>query len=115
MVLKGSGENGKTTIIDAVRGAVGAEYAVPLPDRVLLSRPGDHPTELMTLRDARLAFMEEFPELGHLNVKRLKDLTGTEYITARFCGMDSITWRATHSLFVTTNYLPRVDESDHGT
>ena len=31
----------------------------------------------MTLRGARLAFMEEFPELGHLNVKRLKDLHGT--------------------------------------
>ena len=31
----------------------------------------------MTLRGARLAFMEEFPELGHLNIKRLKDLTGT--------------------------------------
>ena len=79
VVLKGSGENGKTTVIDGVRGAAGVEYAIPLPDRVLLARPGDHPTEMMTLRDARLAFMEEFPELGHLNVKRLKDLTGTEW------------------------------------
>ena len=115
VVLKGSGENGKSTVIDVVRGATGAEYAIPLADRVLLARPGDHPTEMMTLRDARLAFMEEFPELGHLNVKRLKDLTGTEWMTARLCGKDSVRWRATHSVFVTTNYLPRVDESDHGT
>lgn len=91
------------------------EYAIPLPDRVLLARTGDHPTELMTLRDARLAFMEEFPELGHLNVKRLKDLTGTEWMSARLCGKDTVNWRATHTVFVTTNYLPRVDESDHGT
>jgi putative DNA primase/helicase len=98
-----------------VRGAVGVEYAIPLPDRVLLARTGDHPTELMTLRDARLAFMEEFPELGHLNVKRLKDLTGTEWMSARLCGKDTVNWRATYSVFVTTNYLPRVDESDHGT
>ena len=115
VVLKGSGENGKTTIIDGVRGAAGVEYAIPLPDRVLLARTGDHPTELMTLRDARLAFMEEFPELGHLNIKRLKDLTGTEWMSARYCGQDTVNWRATHSVFVTTNYLPRVDESDHGT
>jgi putative DNA primase/helicase len=115
VVLKGSGENGKSTVIDGVRGAAGVEYAIPLPDRVLLARPGDHPTELMTLRDARLAFMEEFPELGHLNVKRLKDLTGTEWMSARYCGQDTVNWRATHSVFVTTNYLPRVDESDHGT
>jgi putative DNA primase/helicase len=115
VVLKGSGENGKTTLVDSVREAVGPDYAVVLPDRVLLARSGDHPTELMTLRGARLAFMEEFPELGHLNVKRLKDLHGTGRISARFICKDSVSWQVTHTMFVTTNYLPRVDESDHGT
>jgi P4 family phage/plasmid primase-like protien len=115
VVLKGAGENGKTTLVDSVREAVGPDYAVVLPDRVLLARSGDHPTELMTLRGARLAFMEEFPELGHLNVKRLKDMHGTGRITARYIGKDSVSWQVTHTIFVTTNYLPRVDESDHGT
>jgi P4 family phage/plasmid primase-like protien len=112
--LRGSGANGKTSIVDGVRGAAG-DYAVPLPERVLLARAGDHPTELMTLRGARIAFMEELPELGHLNVKRWKQLHGTQEISARLCGRDTVTWKATHSTFVTTNYLPRVDESDHGT
>jgi P4 family phage/plasmid primase-like protien len=115
VVLKGSGSNGKTTIIDGVREAVGPDYAVTLPDRVLLSRSTDHPTELMTLRGARLGLMEEFPELGHLNVKRLKDLLGTGEITARYIAKDSVTWKPSHTIFVTTNYLPRVDESDDGT
>jgi len=114
-VLKGSGANGKTTILDAIRETLGADYAVTMPERVLLARQGDHPTELMTLRGARLAIMEEFPELGHLNVKRLKDLLGTGEMTARYCGKDSVSWKPTHSPFVTTNYLPRVDESDDGT
>jgi phage/plasmid-associated DNA primase len=69
----------------------------------------------MTLRGARLGLMEEFPELGHLNVKRLKDLLGTGEISARYCGKDSVTWKPSHPPFVTTNYLPRVDESDDGT
>lgn len=115
VILKGSGENGKTTVVDAVRFALGNDYAVTLPDRVLLSRTGDHPTEMMVLRGARLAFMEEFPELGHLNVKRLKDLHGVGEISARYCGKDTVFWEPTHTIFVTTNYLPRVDESDHGT
>ena len=115
VVLKGSGSNGKTTILDGVREALGPDYAVALPDRVLLARTGDHPTELMMLRGARLAFMEEFPELGHLNVKRLKDLFGTGEMTARYIARDSVTWKPTHTIFVTTNYLPRVDESDDGT
>lgn len=115
VVLKGSGANGKTTLLDAIREAVGGDYVVTLPDRVLLARTGDHPTELMSLRGARLALMEEFPELGHLNVKRLKDLHGTGEMTARYCGRDTVAWKPTHTVFVTTNYLPRVDESDHGT
>jgi phage/plasmid-associated DNA primase len=69
---RGQGSNGKTTIVDAIREAVGNDYAVTMPERTLLARQGDHPTDLMTLRGARLALMEEFPELGHLNVKRLK-------------------------------------------
>ena len=41
VVLKGSGSNGKTTIVDGVREALGPDYAVALPDRVLLARrPG---------------------------------------------------------------------------
>lgn len=114
-VLRGAGANGKTTVVDAVRRAVGDDYAVMMPERVLLARPGDHPTELMTLRGARLALMEEFPELGHLNAKRLKDLHGTGQMSARFCGQDTVHWSPTHTAVVTTNYLPRVDESDHGT
>jgi P4 family phage/plasmid primase-like protien len=115
VILKGTGENGKTTLIDGIKGAVGKDYAVKLPDKVLLARTGDHPTEMMTLRGARLAYMEELPEMGHLNVKRLKDTVGTGEITARYIAKNNVTWTATHTMFVTTNYLPRVDESDHGT
>ena len=112
---RGGGENGKSTFVDGILGSVGEDYAVVVPERVLLANPGDHPTELMTLRGTRLAFMEELPELGHLNVKRLKSLAGGQTMQARLCGKDNVSWHASHSLFVTTNYAPRVDESDHGT
>jgi putative DNA primase/helicase len=112
---RGGGANGKSTIVDAVLGSVGGDYAVVVPERVLLANPGDHPTELMTLRGARLALMEELPELGHLNIKRVKNLAGGQTITARAIGKDNVSWVASHALFVTTNYYPKVDESDHGT
>ena len=113
-VLQGGGENGKTTIMIGITTTLG-EYATIVPDRVLLSNPGDHPTELMTLRGARLALLEETPEARHLNVKRLKDVLGTPMMTARLIRHDSVSWEATHSLFVSTNYRPRVEETDHGT
>ena len=113
-VMRGSGANGKSTIVKAIHAALG-DHAVIIPDRVLLANPGDHPTELMTLRGARLALLEELPEGRHLNVKRLKDTVGTSPITARAIAKDNITWAATHTLMLTTNYLPLVDEVDHGT
>ncbi|WP_418059953.1 phage/plasmid primase, P4 family [Pimelobacter simplex] len=113
-VLQGGGSNGKTTVMAAIRRALG-DHAVVVPERVLLSNPSDHPTELMTLHGARLALIEETPEARHLNVKRLKDIVGTPTMTARLIRKDNVTWEATHSLLLTSNYCPRVDESDHGT
>lgn len=113
-VLLGSGANGKSTLLAGIMRALG-DYAVAVPERVLLANPGDHPTELMTLRGARLAVIEETPEARHLNVKRLKDVLGTEVMTARYIAKDVVSWSPVHSLILTTNYRPRVDETDHGT
>lgn len=115
-VFHGTGSNGKTTITTGVNRTLGeGQYVVTVPERVLLANPGDHPTELMTLRGARLALLEETPEARHLNVKRLKDTLGTTTMTARLIRHDSVTWSPTHTLFVSTNYRPRVEETDHGT
>lgn len=113
-VAQGGGSNGKTTFTGAIARALGS-HAVTVPERVLIAHPSDHPTELMTLRGARLALIEETPEARHLSVKRLKDTVGTPTMTARYIGRNNVTWDATHSLLLSTNYMPRVDETDHGT
>lgn len=114
VLLSGSGSNGKSTILDATR-VTGGDYVVTVPDRILLSNPGDHPTELTTLLGARIGMIEELPEGRNLNVKRLKDIIGTPVMTARRMRENNISWRATHSVFLSTNYLPVVNETDHGT
>jgi putative DNA primase/helicase len=113
-VLQGGGSNGKTTVTGTVSKVLG-EHAVVVPERLLMANPSDHPTELMTLRGARFAMIEETPEARHLSVKRLKDTVGTPTMTARLIRQDNVTWETTHTLFLTTNYLPRIDETDHGT
>lgn len=113
-ILQGGGSNGKSTFLNAQLKALG-QHATFVPERVLLANPSDHPTELMTLRGARLAVIEETPETRHLNVKRLKATVGTPTMTARLIRQDSVTWDTTHSLMLATNYRPRVDEVDHGT
>ncbi|UXY27499.1 DNA primase family protein [Streptomyces sp. HUAS TT20] len=112
--LRGGGANGKSTILDGVTNALG-DFSVMVPDKVLLASPSDHPTEMMTLFGARFAYIEELPEGDYLNAQRLKKAAGTSNMTARFIGQDNVTWDATHSLFVTTNYEVQVDAVDYGT
>ncbi|HYD28903.1 phage/plasmid primase, P4 family [Brevundimonas sp.] len=114
LLLRGGGENGKSTVLNAVKSCLGS-YGVFVSDKVLLADPKAHSTEMTVLLGARFALAEELPDDGHLNVKRLKDVIGTPEMTARKIRQDSITWQSTHSLFVSTNYLPKVTETDHGT
>jgi putative DNA primase/helicase len=113
-IQTGGGSNGKTSMVAACVAAAGS-YGVFVPEKVLLAGQGEHPTELMTLRGARLAVIEETPEGKHLPTKRLKDLIGTPIMTARLMRQDFVHWNASHSLFLNTNYVPQVSETDHGT
>lgn len=115
LLLQGGGENGKSTVLESISRAIGKGYGVLMSDRVLLADPGSHPTELMDLRGARFAMAEELPERGRLNVKRLKDVIGTSTMKARYMKQDTTEWSSTHSVFLSTNYLPTVEETDHGT
>lgn len=112
--LYGGGANGKSTVVIGVLQALG-DFAVVIPEKVLLTSPGDHPTEMMTLHGRRLTILEELPQGRYLDAKRLKSIAGTDRITARLIGRDNVSWTPTHALFVTTNYELRVDENDHGT
>lgn len=114
IVSQGGGENGKTTLYGTV-GAVLGDYYRLVSDRILLANPQDHPTELMDLRGLRFAMIEETPEARQLSVARLKKVVGTPEVTARHIRKDSVTFKSSHTLFVSTNYLPTVAETDHGT
>ncbi|MBL8926333.1 MAG: hypothetical protein JNM77_08840 [Pseudonocardia sp.] len=110
----GGGENGKSTVMEAMTRAAGTYYTL-VSDRVLLAQPGQHPTELMDLRGARLALMEETAEEGHLDTHRLKTIVGTPKIKARHMRQDTVEFKPTHSLFINTNHQPQVDATDHAT
>lgn len=114
LVQQGTGENGKSTLAVPLTRAAGS-YHVLVSDRVILGNSDQHPTEFMELMGARLALMEETPEARQLNVQQLKKVVGTPQITARKIRQDSVTFDATHSLFVNTNFAPAVVETDHAT
>jgi P4 family phage/plasmid primase-like protien len=116
LFLQGEGANGKSMMTsDGVMRALG-DYAMLASPNLILARndSGGASPERASVRAARFVLVEELPEGRSLSVDELKRITGTSQITARKLYQDEITFTTSHTLFVTTNYLPAVSEADDG-
>lgn len=109
--LTGGGDNGKSAVLGACR-AVAGSYSVTVPEKLLLGSDSEHPTEIMTLRGARLAVFEELPRGGRLNAQRMKLLAGTNELSGRFMRENFVTFSATHTLIGASNHLPVISDVD---
>lgn len=114
VISAGGGENGKSAVMEAFLRAAG-DYGDIIDHKVLLADPNQHSTEKMDLRGLRLAYMDETPEEGRLDTQRLKGVVGTAKIKARHMHKNTVTFEATHTMWINTNFLPQVDSTDHGT
>jgi P4 family phage/plasmid primase-like protien len=112
-VLQGSGENGKGLL--TTDGAVLAlgDYASVASTKIFQSEK-EHSEEVATLRGKRLLVAEELTAGKVLNVGSIKRIQDNSSITARYLYGHLMTFPATHTLMATTNYIPVVNETDHG-
>jgi putative DNA primase/helicase len=115
-VLQGTGENGKSVLTtDGLVPALGDYASMASPKLFQFSKGTEHYEERATLRGKRLLIAEELTEGRSIDVTALKQIQDVGMITARHVFQKNMTFRASHSLFTTTNYVPVVNETDHGT
>lgn len=115
VIMQGGGGNGKSTVTAGIAGALGGYYH-QAPSRLLMSsQSGGHSADLADLRGTRFVAIEETPEAGRLDVVLLKTVAGTPRVSARKLYKDPVSFPATHTLFLNTNYTPVVGETDEGT
>lgn len=115
VIQQGGGSNGKSTVLAGISGALG-DYYHQAPSRLLMGgHQGGHSADLADLRGARFVAIEETPESGRLDVVLLKTLAGTTRVSARKLYHDPVSFPATHTIFLNTNYHPIVGETDEGT
>lgn len=119
MVLTGTGNNGKTIVLTGIVNCLGnvedgSAYAQMIPHELLLTggTKGAATPEKMELRGARFAYIEETPEDRYLSVNTLKQVIGTPIQKGRHLYKNTVTWRASHSVFINTNFPPKVVETD---
>lgn len=115
IIQQGGGANGKSTLVTAMARALG-DYYLAATSRLLLPAARDAiKPEVSDLRGARLVAIEETPETGRLDTQALKTLIGTPTVTARKLYQAYVTFPASHTMLLNTNYPPIVGETDYGT
>lgn len=113
LVCQGTGENGKSALLtDGLLPALG-DYAAPASPKLLSTK--EHSTERADLRGQRLVIAEELTENRSLDVTAIKQISDVGMIKARYVHKDNMTFKASHTLIATSNYIPTVHETDHGT
>ena len=114
-IFYGTGQNGKTTFLEAVRTVMGdyqahAEFSTFLHDRNRTIR-----NDLAGLRGKRFVSSIEANPGDRLDESVVKTVTGGDPITARFLHKEFFTYLPTYKVFLGVNDKPHIRGSSKGT
>lgn len=114
MVCHGTGANGKSTMLETLRYVAG-DYASHAQTDTLMrvgSRGADN--DLARLRSARLVTAIESGEGRRLDEERVKQLTGSDTIAARFLYAEAFEFRPVMKIWLACNHKPEIAGTDEG-
>lgn len=110
----GGGRNGKTTVVEALRHALG-DYAAETPAETLTARSGGGvPSDVARLAGARFVTARETEDGQRLAEGLVKQLSGGDTVTARFLFHEWFEFTPVLKLFLATNHRPQVRGTDEG-
>lgn len=114
-ITYGSGQNGKSTFLEAVRNVVG-EYAQNAPTEMLLNKKtgGGIPNDVARLRGARYVTAIETAKGRRMEETLVKQLTGGDTVTARFMRAEFFEFTPVAKIWMATNHKPIITGTDEG-
>jgi len=116
-IFTGTGQNGKSTLIEAIGNALGDYYAAVKPELLIASGSGHRSAgaanpDVMALRGRRVVSMVETEAGAKMDTSLVKNLTGGDKINARPLYRDPVEFYPTHLPIMVTNHLPEVPADD---
>jgi putative DNA primase/helicase len=112
-VLHGTGQNGKTTLLETFSALLG-DYSTSIQVETLYDRDrkaGSANSDIARLNGARFVYASEIREGKRLNEALIKKLTGRDKITARFLYKEEFEFYPQYTLFMASNYPPVIQDS----
>jgi P4 family phage/plasmid primase-like protien len=116
-IYNGSGSNGKSKLVELMGFALG-DYKATVPITLITAKRntiGSTSSEIVALKGARYAVMQEPSKGDKINEGIMKEITGGDPLQGRALFKDSITFIPQFKLVVCTNTLLDVGSNDEGT
>ena len=113
-ICHGSGANGKSVILETIKDILG-DYAQTMPIEILLKgrkNVGAASPETARLKGIRFALASESERGQTWSSSLVKQLTGGDTITARHLYGDIFEFKSEATIWITSNFKPRVDALD---
>lgn len=109
----GRGANGKSTLLNLIKDVLG-DYATQTPSTTLLQRRGESvPNDLAALRGRRFVLASETDEGKQLSESLIKQVTGGDYISARFMRAEWFEFKPQFKAILITNHKPLITGTDN--
>lgn len=113
-VFYGRGANGKSTLINTLAWVLG-DYAHNMPfSTVELKQRSSIPNDMAALDGKRFVTASETSDGTRLNEARIKTLTGSDPITARFMHSEFFTFQPVAKFVLAVNHKPAVADDSYG-
>jgi putative DNA primase/helicase len=110
--LYGSGNNGKTTFLEAIRHVMG-DYASQIPIESLMSKANEGiSNDIARLKGRRFVTSSEAEQGRKLAESKVKQLTGMGKIQARFLFQEYFEFDAEFKIFMDSNHKPEIRGTD---
>ena len=106
-ILYGSGANGKTTFIEAIRALLG-DYGQQSPAETFLEHRDTIPNDVARLRGARFVAATEIAEGRRLNEALVKRMTGGDTMVARFMRGEWFEFPMAAKVVLASNHRPEI-------
>jgi putative DNA primase/helicase len=112
LIMHGTGRNGKSTLLEAVREVMG-DYAMKSAAETLMAKPaGGVPNDIARLKGARFVSASETEANRRLAEALVKEITGNDTVSARFMRAEWFDFKPTHKTWLATNHKPTIQGTD---
>jgi len=111
-ILTGKGCNGKSTLVETLRGVLG-DYAADTPFSTFVERHDSNTADLAGLVGKRLITASEGEDTQSFNESLLKRCTGGDPVTCRHLYREYFEYVPTFKIVFSTNEVPRIHSQNY--